>query len=104
MPAGDGMGPQGEGPMTGRRAGYCTGYSAPGYGNPVSRLGLGRGLGRGRGFMRFPAYGQGFYGPAPAYREPSVEEERTYLENAVSGLEEQLKEIKQRLKDMGKEK
>jgi len=34
MPRGDGTGPRGEGPMTGRRVGYCTGYSAPGYANP----------------------------------------------------------------------
>lgn len=106
MPSGDGTGPRGEGPMTGRRAGYCSGYSAPGYANPGPRLGLslGRGLGRGRGFRRFPAYGQGFYGPAPVYREPSVEEERTYLKNIMTDLEEQLKEVKQRLQEMEKEK
>ena len=104
MPAGDGTGPRGEGPMTGRRAGYCTGYSAPGYANPAPRLGLGRGLGRGRGFGRVPAQGRGFYSPAPVYREPSVEDERTYLSNLMTDLEEQMKEIKQRLKDLEKEK
>ena len=74
MPRGDGTGPAGLGPMTGRAAGYCAGYNVPGYvnsaygagfvaGRPFAgrpRLGLGlrhgfwRGLGRagGRGFGR----------------------------------------------------
>lgn len=46
MPGGDGTGP-----MTGRGAGYCAGYTAPGYANPVvfgGRLAEGRGLGFGR--------------------------------------------------------
>jgi len=53
MPAGNGTGPLGLGPMTGRAAGYCAGYPVPGYMNPVA----GRGLGA-RPFV-------GAYGPAP---------------------------------------
>ena len=34
MPRGDGSGPAGMGPMTGRAAGYCAGYPMPGYVNP----------------------------------------------------------------------
>ena len=34
MPRGDGTGPAGMGPMTGRAAGYCAGYNMPGYMNP----------------------------------------------------------------------
>ena len=50
MPFGDGTGPAGMGPMTGRAAGYCAGYSVPGYMNPIP----GRGFwGRGRGFGWF---------------------------------------------------
>jgi len=30
MPGGDGTGPAGMGPMTGRAAGYCAGYPVPG--------------------------------------------------------------------------
>jgi len=42
MPAGNGTGPMGLGPMTGRAAGYCTGYGVPGYMNPIpGRLGYG---------------------------------------------------------------
>ncbi|MBT4482390.1 MAG: DUF5320 domain-containing protein, partial [Candidatus Latescibacteria bacterium] len=49
---GDGTGPAGLGPMTGRGAGYCAGYSVPGYQNTtVPRRGYGnasfRGCGRG---------------------------------------------------------
>lgn len=31
MPGGDRTGPAGLGPMTGRAAGYCAGYPAPGF-------------------------------------------------------------------------
>lgn len=52
MPLGNGMGPIGMGPMTGRAAGYCAGYGIPGYANPISGRGgyWGRG-GRGRGYF-----------------------------------------------------
>jgi len=53
MPLGDGTGPAGLGPMTGRAAGYCAGYPVPGYMNPVlNRRFRGYGFfGRGRGFF-----------------------------------------------------
>jgi len=67
MPFGDGTGPAGLGPMTGRAAGFCAGYPVPGYMNPAvggavfygagyrmpysgwGRRGFGRGFGRGWG-------------------------------------------------------
>jgi len=50
MPGGDGTGPLGLGPMTGRAAGFCAGYPVPGYMNPIpGRGGFGRGFGFGRG-------------------------------------------------------
>jgi len=68
----------GMGPMTGRAAGYCGGYDAPGYANPWPRMGMGwgrgwgaggGGWGRGRGWRhRYYATGQPFwarYGYAP---------------------------------------
>jgi hypothetical protein len=56
MPAGNGTGPMGMGPMTGRAAGYCAGYPLPGFANPM--------LGRGRGFYpyRYMYPGMGYYG------------------------------------------
>jgi len=79
MPRGDGTGPLGLGPMTGRAAGYCAGFPVPGFMNPIpGRLGLGLGWGRAfwphayYGWARFPAlpyaypwlphrFGMGFY-------------------------------------------
>lgn len=51
MPGGDGTGPGGMGPMTGRGAGYCAGYPVPGFMNPTPGMGFGGG-GFGRGFGR----------------------------------------------------
>ncbi len=48
MPGGDGTGPSGMGPMSGRAAGFCAGYGVPGYMNPVGGRGVGR-WGRGGG-------------------------------------------------------
>jgi hypothetical protein len=64
MPRGDGTGPAGFGPMTGRGVGYCAGYPVPGFANPgVPRGGRGRGRdwGRGVGQGRGPRLrGRGF--------------------------------------------
>ena len=50
MPYGDGTGPAGMGPMTGRAAGFCAGYPVPGYMNQSRGQGFfGRGMGRGGG-------------------------------------------------------
>jgi len=70
MPGGDGTGPGGMGPMTGRAAGFCAGYSVPGYANPVGGRGMGMGWGRGRGggFGRGRGFGWGRAGYGlPAY-------------------------------------
>jgi len=48
MPGGDGTGPMGTGPMTGRGAGYCAGYAMPGFASRGPGRGF-RGGGRGRG-------------------------------------------------------
>jgi len=59
MPAGNGTGPLGFGPMTGRAAGYCAGYPVPGYMNPVA--------GRGGYYGQVgPAYAAGPYAPVAA--------------------------------------
>ena len=57
MPRGDGTGPAGMGPMTGRAAGFCAGYPAPGCMNPTGGRGF-WGRGRGGGWGR--GYGRGF--------------------------------------------
>lgn len=50
MPRGDGTGPYGDGPMTGRRMGFCAGYDRSGFGRG---FGFGRGRGFGRGLFNF---------------------------------------------------
>jgi len=42
MPWGDGTGPAGKGPKTGRGMGFCAGYDKPGYLNPGGRRGRNR--------------------------------------------------------------
>jgi len=98
MPRGDGTGPAGLGAMTGRRAGYCTGYGVPGYANPV----FGCGMGRGRGFRRMqyapyaPYWGTGYADFKPV-------DEKKALSNQADMLEKELKEIKQRLNELGED-
>jgi hypothetical protein len=58
MPRGDGTGPAGMGPMTGRAAGFCAGFPVPGYMNPV----MGRAGFYGSGLPAVRPYGAGLYG------------------------------------------
>lgn len=66
MPFGNGTGPAGLGPMTGRAAGYCAGYPVPGYMNPVA----GRAGFYGPGAPAFGPYGAGSYGYGAGYGMP----------------------------------
>ena len=66
MPFGDGTGPAGMGPMTGRAAGFCAGYPVPEYMNPVvGRVGF-----YGPGAPAFGPYGAGSYGYGAGYGIP----------------------------------
>lgn len=69
MPGGDRTGPSGEGPMTGRSAGYCAGASAPGSVSTARRGGFGGGGRHGRRH-RFYATGQ-TRGADVAARQPA---------------------------------
>jgi len=122
MPYGDGTGPQGVGPMTGRGAGYCAGYSAPGYMNSAYGRGFwgrgrgwfGRGGGRGRGYRHwFHATGMpgwaragygGFYGPAafPYMPEMNAKDEMNMLKDQAKMLQDQLKDIQERISTLEK--
>ena len=125
MPRGDGTGPMGLGPMTGRAAGYCAGYSVPGYMNPIpgrgyfgwGRGGFGRGGGRGwrnwyyatglpgwqRASMGFPAYGGGVAPPLYPYEtEVTPKQEIDILKNQADVLKSQLEDINSRIETLGK--
>lgn len=117
MPAGDGTGPMGRGPMTGRAAGYCGGYDAPGWANPVPGrgFGLGRGGGRGGGWRHrnwyyatgVPGWARFGYAPAWGYdpyaAPPSREQETESLRQQAEWLKQQLDAIGQRIEELGKE-
>ncbi len=103
MPRGDGTGPQGLGPMTGRGAGYCAGYDVPGYANPgFGGLGPQRGRGwggGGRGWRRMfyatglPGWLRFGYGPAAMSQDQEVQ----MLRGQADALKRQLDAISQRL-------
>jgi len=106
MPRGDGTGPMGMGPMTGRGVGFCAGVATPGYMNPTP--GYGFGFGRGRGYRRM-RYLTGMPGWArydyPVFSEgiaPEVEE-KEFLNDQAEFLENQLLQVKQRLKKFNDE-
>jgi hypothetical protein len=113
MPRGDRTGPWGAGPMTGRAAGYCAGYSVPGFMNPTGGYGRGWGRGRGRGFGRGwgrgfgrgwytyppPAVGQPVYPQAipPAAQPQSPQQEVAALENYQKQLEAEKADLEQEM-------
>lgn len=122
MPAGDGTGPMGMGPWTGRGVGYCGGYDAPGWTSPgpgrrfygrggrgfYGRGGYGGGQGFGRGGGRgwrhqFYATGLPRRARGPAYAPPSREQEVEMLKGEAAWLKEQLDAIGQRMDELGQE-
>ena len=107
MPRGDGTGPMGQGPMTGRGAGFCAGHGVPGYMNMPGRGWYGRGWGgrAGRGYRHmyyatgvpgWARYGVPGYAPAP----PTPENEMRTLKEQAGQLEEALDEIRRRLAEL----
>jgi hypothetical protein len=117
MPLGDQTGPMGLGPMTGRAAGFCAGFSRPGYTNPVGgrgHFGRGRGFwgrGGGRGWRNqfyatgLPGWaraGYGFSGPV----DPTVtaEQELESLKQQAEFLQNSLSQVSERIGQLEKEK
>ena len=123
MPGGDGTGPAGMGPMTGRAAGYCAGFPVPGFMNPVAGRGFwggGRGRGGGRGWrnwfhatgltgwqragMGYPAYGvppayptayAAPFGPAATKEQEldALKGQAEYFEDALEGIRKRIDEL-----------
>ncbi len=98
------------GRMTGRGAGYCAGYDAPGYANPVPGRGWGYGQGGGgRGWRnRFyatgrPRWARYAYAPEPAWDVPpplTQEQELEGLRQEAEWLKGQLDAISQRIENI----
>ncbi len=119
MPGGDGTGPGGMGPMTGRAAGYCAGYPVPGFANPIPGRGYRFGFGRGMGFgfrggrggrwaMPYNGYGMPYeapygaapYGAAPYGAAPTGQQEIEALQGQAEYFENALAEIKNRIAEL----
>jgi hypothetical protein len=124
MPGGDGTGPAGLGPMTGRAAGFCAGYPAPGYMNPIGGRGYwgwGRGFrGGGRGWRNWyyatglpgwaragygwpaggAAAGQYAYGGTPFAPGLSAQQELDALKGQAEYFEDALDGIKKRIEEL----
>jgi hypothetical protein len=111
MPRGDRNGPFGLGPRTGRGAGYCAGYSAPGFMNFVPGRGFfagGRGPG-GRGWRNW-FYATGLTGWQrarwgwPLAQWPSAglvrDQELNSLKGQAEYLEDALDGIRKRIEDL----
>jgi len=108
--------------MTGRAAGYCAGFGAPGYANAGPGRGFGYGFGggrggRGRGFggggrgwrhmfyatglpgwMRFGVHPQ--YGNVSPYRAPDRDMEKESLKSQAEFLQTELELINKRLSEI----
>jgi hypothetical protein len=120
MPRGDGTGPAGLGPMTGRAAGHCAGFGIPGSANFSPGRGYstwGRGRSSGRGFRNryyatglfgwqraatgWPAWGAGMaannFPAAPAMtKEQDLEALKArakYFEDVLQDIRKQLEEL-----------
>jgi len=103
MPGGNGTGPAGMGPMTGRGAGFCAGFGVPGFANAGGgrgffgrgrRMGYGRGMGRGFGWAG--AGNAGAY-PVPVGQTLTQEQELESLKGQAESLENSLSQIKTRI-------
>ena len=124
MPRGNGTGPAGMGPMTGRAAGYCAGHAVAGYTNPIGGGGLrGRGGGRGRrnqffatgltGWQRaaagYPAFASAVP-PTTPYAAPlggamsgeqqldALKGQAEYFEDALDGICKRIEELEAKSK------
>ena len=105
MPQGDGTGPTGTGPMTGKQAGCCGGHDMPEY----SGRSFGRGMGRCRGFQGGPGRGRNFmarggnvlgqmpYARSVSFTAPTQEEEKRFLEKQSEVLQSQMDEIRKQI-------
>ena len=96
MPRGDRTGPTGAGPMTGRAAGYCKGFVAPG--SASFGGGRGRGMGGGRGFGR--GYGRGGIAPVAPAVAPTGDQELAGLKQQAQQLQADMDLIQSRIQEL----
>ena len=117
MPRGDRTGPMGQGPRTGRAAGYCAGNDRPGSAQAGPGMGFGRGgwagrrwgmqFGRPRGRTR--GFGGWWGGPGAWNADPwgpptAPEVEMADLTDQANWLQEQLDAVRARINELGLDK
>ena len=103
MPRGDGTGPTGAGPMTGRRAGYCASNDMPGFAKPAARPGLGLGLQGGGHGWRHWFFATGLPGWMRTNRTPAtLQQEHDSLQTQADWLKRTLDAINKRIEALGK--
>ncbi len=113
MPGGDGTGPMGMGPMTGRAAGFCAGFAVPGFANPFGGRGFwgrGRGRGGGRGWRNWfyatglPGWQRAAMGwpfaAGAAFAAPAPQQELEMLRAQAGGMEQALEDCRRRIEEL----
>lgn len=93
MPGRNGTGPVGQGSMTGRGMGFCTGARPANYNRFGYGMGYGRGVGRGLGLRR--GYGQYYNDIEPV----EYKSRKEYLVDQKEFLKQQLDIINSQLED-----
>ncbi|NCC61118.1 MAG: hypothetical protein EOM12_09275 [Verrucomicrobiae bacterium] len=112
MPGGDRTGPMGQGPMSGRGAGYCAGNNQPGWtsapmgGGRAWGGGQGGGRGWGRGARRFqgnavPSWNQAAMAPEPPPPAVPGTTEGNSMEQKFNNLQKQVEGLSQSLEKIG---
>jgi hypothetical protein len=107
MPRGDGRGPAGHGPRTGRGLGYCAGYDSPGFTKPGPGQGRGfrRNFGPGhrmrRGFNQGNVNNQGGYAPNDnPQNEYTKNDEINELKNYAKDMKRELNAVIDRIEQL----
>ncbi len=107
MPGGNGTGPMGMGPMTGRAAGFCAGFERPGFANRMSGRGFGMGFARGGGFgRRNRFYATGMTGWQRSFADVpqmSRDQEVEMLKNQAASLQNALQEVNDQIQKLESE-
>jgi hypothetical protein len=92
MPGRNGTGPMGQGAMTGRGLGYCTGNNTAVYGRGAGcgfGRGFGRGMGLGYGFRR--GFGNFYAGQLPDMADKEIlTEQKELLQRSIDAINKQL--------------
>ena len=99
MPGRDRTGPEGAGPLTGRKMGFCAGNQEPGF---YRRAGAG--FGRGRGFRHRLRYWQDFQEfQRTVNTDLSHQDEKQLLEEEIRNMKNRLTSLENRLSDLNEQ-